>query len=521
MKWRSAVELGTSNTFAGVSQMSIDSNGNGFVFWAQSDGTYNSIYASRYSTGTWGSALELDNTSLNADYYPANMDVNGNIFVPFRQDDGTGTNIYMRRYSSSSDTWSSALALAPYVSNSSLPRVYSLDTNGNALFVYPQTVGSYIHTYARSYNAGTATWSAPMKLDTAAYNSAPQLTTPDANGNAFVVFTQTDVSGHPSLYVRRYTASTDSWSPAAELDTTTNNASTPIALTDANGNAFVAWIQSDGSYNSAYLRRYVAGTGTWSAASEIDTTTFNAVSPTSLTLDNDGNVWILWTQLDGTGANSIYARRYNAATDTLNAAVEVDTSSYHAIGGRLQKDSSGNLFVSWTQSNGTYNSAFVRRYYASTSTWGPAIELDTTTYNASSSRFLLDVSTGNGFAVYIQSDGTYNSVYVRRYNASTDTWGIPMELDTSAYNAIPAGTSIDAAGNAIFTWTQSDGTYMSYYARRYESSSNTWSPAVELDTSTYDANTALLVSNSANGKAITAWGQSDGTHISVYARAFE
>jgi len=81
---------------------------------------------------------------------------------------------------------------------------------------------------------------------------------------------------------------------------------------DANGNAMVAWSQSDGTRTNAWASRYVAGTG-WGTATLIETDNAGDVSIPSIALNASGHAAAVWHQSDGARTN-IWANHYSAGT---------------------------------------------------------------------------------------------------------------------------------------------------------------------------------------------------------------
>ncbi len=109
--------------------------------------------------------------------------------------------------------------------------------------------------------------------------------------------------------------------------------------------------------------------------------------------------------------------------------------------------------------------------------WQATALLEADNADASSPRVMFDAA-GNGFAAWTQNSDTI----VRRYTASTATWSAPVILDTRAEEAHQARLAVDrSSGDAIVSWTQSDGTAESVYVSRFNSTANTWSSAQLLE----------------------------------------
>ena len=102
--------------------------------------------------------------------------------------------------------------------------------------------------------------------------------------------------------------------------------------------------------------------------------------------------------------------------------------------------------------------------------------------NARDPKIALDAS-GNAMAVWRQSDGTRNNLWANRYNASTSAWGTATLLETdNAGNASNPQIALDASGNALAVWYQSDGTRNNIWANRYNASTSAWGTATLIET---------------------------------------
>ena len=82
-------------------------------------------------------------------------------------------------------------------------------------------------------------------------------------------------------------------------------------------------------------------------------------------------------------------------------------------------------------------------------------------------------------------------------------------------NAENPQISIDANGNALAVWQQSDDTGKNIWSNRYTAGSG-WGTAEVIETETHDAETPQI-SVDADGNALAVWKQSDGTNDSIWS----
>jgi len=94
-------------------------------------------------------------------------------------------------------------------------------------------------------------------------------------------------------------------------------------------------------------------------------------------------------------------------------------------------------------------------------------------------------ANGDGFAVWMASDGTRHDLWANRYRAAAATWGSPISIEASSADIDDFDLAVDASGNAIVVWHEvsSDpliqGVVMS---ARFDAGAVAWATAVPLNT---------------------------------------
>jgi YD repeat-containing protein len=615
--WSAAtiVDAGNGNASAQPA-VGIDASGNMTVLWQQSNGTANAIYSNRFSnsSGTWGGATQLSaSSSTAANNAQIRLDSSGNAFAIWRQ----GGNLFERHYATSSGTWSTQTTLSVNTNAISAPSL-SVDAAGNALAAWIQSNGTTPVVYATRFSASGGTWStaAPIETSTATlpttqgdvvtsingsraaigwlqsnasqnstyaatYNgstwSAPTLLSPnlggaaatpsiamDANGNVSALFQQADSTGRTwaylsqlaaatgtwgsaaplatpaypgvntptvgydaagnaiavwasggNMFVDRYSHLTATWSAPIQLNTLSATASSPTLAVDAAGNAIVGWVQSDGTAQSAYAARYSASSGTWSAPVSLESSS-NAVATAAgsiVTASNGTYGAAAWVQSDGT-TNRLYAASWNGTS--WSAATIVDAGNGNASAQPdVSVDASGNVTVLWQQSNGTANSIYGNRFNASSATWGGAVLLSNGSSTAANNPQIALDGSGNAFTIWRQG----GSLFERYYSVSAQSWSAQATLSVRTNTISAPSLSVDAAGNAVVAWIQSNGTTPVVYATRYSASSSTWSTPVAVESSTATLPTAQGTVVTAINGAYTSvgWLQVNGSQNAAYA----
>ncbi len=176
-----------------------------------------------------------------------------------------------------------------------------------------------------------------------------------------------------------------------------------------------------------------------------------AAEDPKIRFDASGNGIALWRE----GGN-LYARGYTASTDTWSTATVLDSRTETVYAPVLAVQSNGDAMVAWVQSNGTANSLYARRYDAATGVWGAEQLLESSSQPVDTTTGSVSISMQNGYAAvaWLQSDGTRNNVYVAKHLGSS--WSSPALVEST--NNVPSQPSvtINDAGEALVLWRQLD-----------------------------------------------------------------
>lgn len=412
--------------------------------------------------GAWGSAELIEVNTEIAGYYPkVATDATGNAITVWQQFDGTQNSIYANRYVVGTG-WGSPVLIETNNMGYADSQQIAVDDSGNAIAVWRQSNGSQENIWANRYVAGTG-WGTAEQIDDNSWTGAPQIAV-DANGNAIAVWVQS-AGGQNSIYANRYIVGTGWGNP--ELIETINlgHAYTPQVAIDATGNAIAVWSLKDGIRHDIWANRYVVGTG-WGSAELIETDNTGDASFPQIAVDTSGNAIAVWHQFDGI-RNNIYANRYIVGTGWASVElIETDNAGY-ANYPQLAVDVNGNAIAVWRQYDGTRNNIWANRYVVDTG-WGNAELIENDNAGLADSPQVTIDANGNAIAVWHQSDGTRTNIYANRYVVGTG-WGSAYLIETN--NAGAASTpyiSVDTSGNAIAVWRQFDGSQYSTYANRFE-----------------------------------------------------
>jgi len=391
----------------------------------------------------------------------------------------------------------------------------AFDGSGNAVAVWRVSDGTRDNIWANRYTAGSG-WGTAMLIESDNSGNAfdPQIAM-DTSGNALAVWFQYDGARY-NIWANRYTAGSG-WGPATLIESNNSgNASAPQIAFDASGTALAVWQQHDGTRWNIWANRYTTGSG-WGTATLIETDNAGSAVAPQIAFDESGNALAVWYQFDGI-RNNIWANRYTAGSDWGTATLIESDNSGNAGAPQIAIDASGNALAVWSQSDGTRNNIWANRYTAG-SGWGTAALIESDAGNASNPQIAFDAS-GNALAVWHQSGGTRNNIWANRYTAGSG-WGTAMLIESDdAGNASNPQIAFDASGNALAVWYQFDGTRNNIWANRYTAGSG-WGAATLIESVNTEDKKFPQISIDASGNALAVWSQSDGTRTNIWANRYE
>ena len=396
-----------------------------------------------------------------------------------------------------------------------LPQV-ALDPNGNAVAVWQQADGTRNNIWANRFTPA-AGWGAaePIETDDAGTAFGPQVAL-DPDGNAVAVWEQQDGTRR-NIWANRFTPATG-WGVAELIETdNAGGAAAPQVALDPNGNAVAVWEQLDGTRYNIWANRFTPTAG-WGAAERIETDNAGSAFDAQVAVDPSGNAVAVWYQDDGTRDN-IWANRFTP-TAGWGAAEPIETDNAgRASSPQVALDSNGNAVAVWQQWDGTRFNIWANRF-TPTAGWGAAEPIETD--NAGDARFpqvALDAN-GNAVTVWTQSNGTRSNIWANRFTLAAG-WGAAELIETdNAGNASSPQVAVDPNGNAVTVWYQVDGTRTDIWANRFTPTAG-WGAADRIETDNAGNAVRAQVALDPNGNAVAVWEQSDGTRTNIWANRFE
>lgn len=407
--------------------------------------------------------------------------------------------------------WGQAAIISAGSFGASAPDL-AMDAAGNAMAVWVQFDGVRVSAYAAYFSMAFG-WAPPTRIELSdAGDVSAAFVGMDVGGNATGVWHQFDGTRFRT-YGNRFAPGVG-WGTAAVIDNPSlADSAWPDVGADGNGNAIAVFRQFDGTATSILANRYVAGTG-WTGPSAIEAYPFSS-DDVQIAIAPNGEATAVWRQWDGS-ANSIAANRFSPGIG-WGTATYIEGAAGEAIEPRVAMDTAGAAIAVWRELNGTARSVYANRFTPGAG-WGTPQALETDDRgDAMGPRVAMDPA-GNAVATWSQSDGVTSDVLANRYAVGSG-WGSPLALETASGFAGGPLVALDPDGNAVVTWLQMDGSVMNLYANRYRSGVGWGTRAlVEMDNQG-GAGLGGLGMDVA-GNAIAVWPQTDGAVSRAWANRY-
>lgn len=294
---------------------------------------------------------------------------------------------------------------------------------------------------------------------------SPQVAT-DADGNAFAVWRQSD-GVNLNILANRYTRS-NLWGEAQLIGLPEGGgAGLPQLAVDPSGVAHAIWAQRDGEIAHVYTSRYAPSEGDWSAHELIQTNEITEAREPQIGVDANGNAIAVWIQRDIEGSGDlVWANRYTPGGRWGKAEpIEFSEPTLHGLGIDVAVGPNGNAVAVWTRSEAVLKGELWSNRYTVGSGWGVDEIVVEGLGNVQAPRVAIDAD-GNAHAVWQLSEGTSQDVWTNR-STPTEGWGDAQRLENDPNPAGSPAIAAEPSGTAHAVWWQSDGTLQNIWASRY------------------------------------------------------
>ena len=366
--------------------------------------------------------------------------------------------------------WEDPVQIAP-IDSEDYASPLTVDDAGRALVVVPNEFLE-AHSFAQGSGWQSEPLPVPVEVD-----GTPRLVGGPATGQSIAIWQDEPNATNGfsrSVWAARFTAQ-DGWQEVGLVEQAADATFNPDVAMVSNGDGIAVF--SQGGDIVAY---HLAG-GNWQGPRIIDGINTEIADKPRIDMNGAGNAAVAWHQEEpvasGLAVRSIYASRYDAASDAWIAPVLVEENrDTQAEEPDVAIDSNGNVFVVWLQRaaapNGSRHDLYGNRYDAATGQWSEPrlLELDNTATSAPISEHqVVADDLGNAIVVWLQSDGTQQNLRTTRYSSDDGDWEPATFLEENdSGDAFRPHLNVDrATGDAMVVWFQQDGRNRDIWANRY------------------------------------------------------
>lgn len=400
----------------------------------------------------------------------------------------------------------------------------AVNASGSAVAVWHQQVGT--DTVAVMANHTTAgQWGAAQVIGQS--NASLAQVAVDDRGNAMAVWQQSE-SGNSgtkhNIWARRLSANTSQWGAPTLLESNTEpgSADYPQIAMHHSGNAMVVWQQGDGTTGQIHASHYNASTLGWGTTTQVSgpSSASDIVQAAQVAMDGDGNAVVVWSQTTAGGTmTGILSSRYSASAGLWSMPKRIDASNAgDANVPQLAMDDGGNTTAVWLQYDGVLVNLGANRMNASTGQWGTATLLETDNLGDASNAQIAMNASGDAIVVWDQSDGTLTHIFARHYSASMGKWSAATSLESdNQSNAFEPRIAMHTNGNATAVWGRIAAKTPGMRSNYYNASSGQWGSATSLPTSPADTPAGnAQIAMDGNGSVWAVWRQFEGQIINIW-----
>lgn len=346
----------------------------------------------------------------------------------------------VRRYSAASQTWSSITVLDTLPYSSTSPDI-KLSASGIAIAVWVHNTGLGGVIQAASYNPTTLSWTSNINLSvpSATFDFEPHVAIND-NGDGIAVWNHYQDNNTTLIQAARFNGATKTWQGFPTNLTFGNESFDSRVGIDNNGNAIAIWTHSPfGTGGSTYIESsaYDPVTNTWSNPVIISGHPDHATLP-DLSVTSNGDAMAVWIDDTGNNQHILRANKYSGSTKTWKTIeYDIDLINSNLTPVKVAMSNVGTaIIVDSDQVTGVSGLYYIEAYHydPNSDLWDVAPKiLAQTTFSGASTRVAMDGS-GNGVAIWIQTNGQDYYIESSTYLKVSQMWSLPDQISSAESN---------------------------------------------------------------------------------------
>lgn len=456
--------------FGGVLNPSLAYNDAGIGLLLGFDVTTSLTSAFRFNGSTWDPPVSLIPGTSFGTSVALNLTSGLAVYNPFT----TGFDIRASRYDVTTNSWFDTGGSSIQLSSTGSSPFVAISPQGNGLATF--TISGV--AFASQYDSLTMTWS-----DTGL--SAVQLSTTgdtvqdkakiamDANSNGLAVWNNLLGSGN-YVQASNYNGTTKVWTNTQasainlSLNDVTGGNNCNVAMSPI-GTGLAVWVADPGSGQVVESSWYNGASWQFTGASAKIVSANGAVGiPLSVTMDDAGNGFTIWSLFDGTNYVT-QAARFDGTNQTWGTPVTLSTTGVFISNLAISASGSGNALAGWVLNDGMESIAQSSFYNNATQSWENTINQASILSDPSESAndlFIVMNDQNNGLAYFGQGAYPFLGAFSNFYTYTAPPIIIPIN-GTNFIGVKQKNKFLTQTDNIrILTWTASvDPSVVGYYVR--------------------------------------------------------
>lgn len=299
------------------------------------------------------------------------------------------------------------------------------------------------------------------------------------------------------------------------------NSDNPQVSLNDNGDGIAVWNQAPGlaMFNDIRASRFDRNLG-WTTPVTLDTGNLGEAFSPHAVIDSAGNITAAWTQSDGIRFN-IWANRYDAINQVWGTANLIETTNTgDAFEVRMVVDSNGNVYVGWRQFNNNFYQIRGNYFDSGLSAWSGAFDISTANLGDANMGDIAFDSAGNAMFTWQESDGVRINAWSFYTPAGVNT-GTAVEVETyNGGNAFAPRVVFDSQGEAIAVWEQLDAGRLDIVSSRFQPVGG-WGPSVPIENENTESALSPRIGVDSNDRLLAVWAQENNSILSIYANEYD
>jgi hypothetical protein len=292
-------------------------------------------------------------------------------------------------------------------------------------------------------------------------------------------------------------------------------AQTPNVAVDAAGDAVAVWTKVEGGNYTVMAASRPAG-GAWGAPVPIGTTgpedsKCTTCSEPQVGMDASGRAFAVWSWYDSTLGQRKLLLRIRSAAGVWGQFATILSSIPNPKQQRLAVNAAGALAVVWNVFDGAHT-VVQARFRSAAGAYSAVDTISAPGSDAYEPEVAID-GAGNATAVMARGPGTPANDYIDvSFRPAAGPWGASTPL--SAVGGYEPHVAMNAAGNAVATWSRVDGSNVTRVEAAFRPAGSAWGAGVPI--SAPRSGGAFVqeprVALGTAGAAVAVWTGSNGTN---------